>query len=289
MSAHLQLERLITRMLFDSTLVEQIYKNPHEFLKQGLINAEELDWIQNIDPRRWGADSTRTHRALEALLTHLPQSIALCSLAGATVHTYLQFFQSKDFHQSIQNRQLMSEGFSSWLLQEVNCPWPKLRAGINHLECAIAYLKAHEVALPFPQKLEHEHCHITLSPLVKLVEVPQGTLDVFTQASMIIEEKGILSALHSTTLDSMRKLLNQQEAQATPQVILIAQRTLKSISVSQPPKALSKLLKTLQTKNSILSVFKLLANYELTQDEATQLLSELSEEGLIYFSKSNPP
>ncbi|MFT5683656.1 MAG: hypothetical protein ACI8RZ_004588 [Myxococcota bacterium] len=153
MSQHLQ--RLAVRMLYDPTLVAQVYDG---------VSVNELSEADRAmltaSPRAaWGADPLRSSRTLQALLEEFPVSAAITGLPP--LHG---FFASTDFHRCIQARGRLVEAFGTWMV---------VRAGrIARLELAIA--RSRRDSDPAPG---------CLSPAPGLVPVslPPDTLSCYQQ------------------------------------------------------------------------------------------------------------
>jgi len=281
MSSETQLERLVMRMLFDPTLVDEVYQRPERLLQSGELSAEGLEWVRQVDPRRWRADPARSHRALEGLLLHVPLSVALTSLGGVSAQAYLAFFRSDQLHQSIQDRGLLSVAFSEWLLQETACPWPELRVTLNSLERSIAQLKSEESSVPSSTPLL-EAQEVALPPKVRLIKASQGALELSTELSARLQERGPHAPLGSEALSGSRQLLDEQERRASLRLVtLLTQRHHSNVSVSELPPALAELLWSADQRASLSEALSLLESYELSREEAQELLSELVTEGLL--------
>lgn len=281
MSLETRLERLVMRMLFDPELVDEVYQRPKRLLQSGELTQEGLEWIQQVDPRRWRADPSRSHRALEGIVLHIPLSIALTSLGGVSPQRYLEFFKSVQLHQTIQDRGLLSVAFSEWLLQETPCPWPELRVTLNALERSIAQLKSEELTSP-SSRAQREARALALPPLVRLIKASQGALDLSTELSARLKTHGPHASLSNEALSSSSLLLDEQEQSASRRsVTLLVQRDESQVSVSELPPALAELLWSASQHAPLTEALSLLQSYELNSQEARELLSELVEEGLL--------
>lgn len=104
MSQHLQ--RFAVRMLYDPSLVAQIYEGRPV---DGLSEAERS--LLTAGPRRaWGTDRLRRSRTLQALLEEFSASAAVTGLP--VLHG---FFSAPEFHDCIQQRGRLTEAFGRWL------------------------------------------------------------------------------------------------------------------------------------------------------------------------------
>ncbi|MDG1484186.1 MAG: hypothetical protein P8R54_31635 [Myxococcota bacterium] len=119
MSQHIQ--RLAVRMLYDPSLVIQVYTGVSV---DGLSDAERA--ILTASPQAaWGTDPLRPTRTLQALLEEFPVSAAVTGLSP--LHG---FFTSEDFHRCIQKRGRLVASFGGWMVAHAG--------RIAELELAIA-------------------------------------------------------------------------------------------------------------------------------------------------------
>lgn len=278
-----QLERLITRMLFDPELVAQLYTSPAELIARGELTEEGLSWILSVDQRRWRADLERSHRALEGLLLHVPLTVALTSLGGTNARRYLDFFQSPALHQAIQGRGLLAEAFGAWLLQHTSCPWPSARAAFNAIELSVSQLKSDEVSPPLQPD---EPTSVQLSPKVRLIRSQRGVLERYTELTALLSAAGPLSSLEpQACLSTSKATLDALERGAdTEAVTLLTQLVGVQVSISELPSALATLLSASERGLLLSDATAHLASYELDAEAAWQLLVELCDEGLLCLS-----
>ncbi|MEW6732990.1 MAG: hypothetical protein AB1489_16815 [Acidobacteriota bacterium] len=114
MSYH-TLQRLIVRMLFDSSLVVSVYTNPDEALANIDITVGERAQLLAIDRRCWAYDPLRRRRTLRTLVEEFKISSTL-ALAETRSLAYLEnFFSSDLFHQSVAERGSLGFAFARYL------------------------------------------------------------------------------------------------------------------------------------------------------------------------------
>jgi len=283
------LELLITSLLFNPELAQALHERPDELRASFKLTSEELSWLLAIDPRRWRADLERPHRALEGLLLHLPVSVALNTLNGGSAAAYLGFFKSPQLRESLEERALLAEGFCAWLRAQSATPWPPIRVALSSLELAIAQLNSEERrpevigALSGPERLD-------LSPRVRLVRAPHGTLELYSELSRALHSLEPLAALSRPRLAELSEVLERHEsatqsAQADAETpTIIAQLSRGEVALSEAPQALAELLWGAREGLTYSGSLELLASYELEPSEAHELLIELQSEDLISLS-----
>ncbi len=112
---HTALNRVIVRMLFDPTLVEQVYTNPESVLEPLGIPQELQQSLLDTDQRAWGIDQDRRKRSLHSLMGEFPCSSTIV-LAHTKKYARLEaFFSSSEFHQCVQHRKSMTSAFVAYL------------------------------------------------------------------------------------------------------------------------------------------------------------------------------
>ena len=278
LSPTLRLERLITRMLFDPSLVSEVYERPERLLEAGALTTEEHTWLTAIDPRRWRADAERPHRALEGLLLHLPVSVALTLKAGLSPQALLGFTSSPEFHQAISNRALLSEAFGAWLICVAPQRWSHSVRSIVSVECAIARLKAIEERPTSATLPLSDDVMLRLSPFVSLITLPQGTLELYLTLAERLKGHGPLGALNPNALGELPAELD--ELLGDPLHVL-AERVGAEVTLSEPPEALAELLSHAVEGAQTSHLLAHIQRRDVSEGDAREILTGLAQEGLL--------
>ena len=117
---------------------------------------------------------------------------------------------------------------------------------------------------------------------MRLIKASQGALELSTELSARLQERGPHAPLGSEALSGSRQLLDEQERRASLRLVtLLTQRHHSNVSVSELPPALAELLWSADQRASLSEALSLLESYELSREEAQELLSELVTEGLL--------
>jgi len=152
-SQHIQ--RLAVRMLYDPSLVTQVYTGAPV---GGLSDADRV-LLTTAPQAAWGTDPLRPTRTLQALLEEFPVSAAVTGLSP--LHG---FFASEEFHRCIQERQRLVASFGGWMVA---------RSGrIAQLELAIARARRDPIRTPGS---------LSLAPGLVPVSLPEDTLSCYQQ------------------------------------------------------------------------------------------------------------
>jgi hypothetical protein len=122
----LALQRVVVRLLHDPHL--------ERATTGAALSATEMAWLKAVDPRRWRADPMRRYRLLQALIEEYPVAAAQVVRADG-VPALDRFFESADFHQSVQARKVLALDFGTWLTRRAIC------ADAARLERAIAIVR----------------------------------------------------------------------------------------------------------------------------------------------------
>jgi len=196
------LQRVMTRMLFDPTFARAVYADAAGALQGVDLSDAERALLTRPDPRRWRADAERPHRALEALLAHLPVTLALRATLGGEARGLLDFFASGAFHEAIMSRALLSDSFAAWVAAA-----PPLRdaawgAPLAALEAACAALRAAPLpaaalapAPPPPLEALHPARPARLGARARLLWLPAGAVAHLEAARAALAGRGPLAAL----------------------------------------------------------------------------------------------
>ena len=192
MSTPQQLQRIVIRLLFDPTLVDQLYDEPEKTAHQLGLTSKELGMFHAQPRWRWGLDQERTHRALEGLLLHCPVSIFTLMSFGRPPSLLLEFFSSRIFHETIQTRALLAHGFLTWLTQLPQGPVPDRLWNrwivITQIEYQLAQvrLSLNELSTHDSSSIDHKippTKQRSLSPYAQFMKSQRDTLDIYQSLS----------------------------------------------------------------------------------------------------------
>lgn len=111
--SHQDLARLSVRLLHDPVLAARVADG--EAIAG--FSDEELAWIRAVDPRAWEVDTQRRQRVLKSLFDEFKGSATLVTGATRSYAAMLGFFESAEFHDEVQARGSLAEGFARFLLR----------------------------------------------------------------------------------------------------------------------------------------------------------------------------
>ena len=140
------LQRVVARMLFDPRWRAEVFADPEGCLATLSLSDRERGWLLEPDPRRWGADTERRQRCLEAMLRESLVSSEAALAAGLSRSQLIEFFSSQGAHQSIQSGTRLLYSYLGWL--EARLPPPL--SWLPSLEAALARGRASTPAPPLP-------------------------------------------------------------------------------------------------------------------------------------------
>ena len=188
-----QLQRVVVRMLFDSTFVDRIYQDAVSALGDTDVTEREARWLTQVDPRRWRADPLRAARSLHALLEEFPISVmAACPRGNAA--DLIAFFRSQQFHTAIMEDGSLAVTFAEWLsLQSTVCqPYVTL-------ELAMARLRRRQRA---DLTLGRRDGHVQTASTVIAITLPTGTLKAYMDglASIRQDADGVVHFLVNNSM-----------------------------------------------------------------------------------------
>jgi len=162
--SHLELRRVMIRMLHDPDLVASIYADPQRALAGEEISEAELGWLLATPRAAWGTDPDRPGRVLAALLEEFPVTALLARERVAT------FFASSHFHGAVQGRGSLALALGEHLGRASD----PLAATLARLETAIARVRRAPRRAP-----PSAPAHLRLAPHAALLTSPHGTLAAF--------------------------------------------------------------------------------------------------------------
>ncbi|MCP4806571.1 MAG: hypothetical protein GY913_01080 [Proteobacteria bacterium] len=110
--SHQDVARVTMRMLYDPVFARAVCAGEAELPE---LDDEERGWLAEVDERAWQVDPLRARRTLRALMDEFKGSSLLALAHTASVRSVEGFFQSAAFHDAVQRRGSMSQGFEAWL------------------------------------------------------------------------------------------------------------------------------------------------------------------------------
>jgi hypothetical protein len=112
---HQALQRVSMRMLFDPKFAAQVYAAPEESLASLDITSEERGWLLDVDPRAWTVDHERGPRTLRKLFDEFKGSTTLALNQTRSLASLRGFFESAHFHEAVQQRGSLAQGYARFL------------------------------------------------------------------------------------------------------------------------------------------------------------------------------
>ena len=184
--SHHSLQRVVFRMLYDPTFVERIHQG-----EEIPVTGTERGWLLATDPRAWSVDHRRPARTLHELCSEFPVSCALVVGTTRRVDTLRAFFRSPQFHDAVQNRGSLDEGFAAYLAS-LDLSVPQL-PGLLAIEAAKARCRR-EVELS-PVRLETaSEGDIFRARGVGALQVDASTLAAMNRVEQLLFELTLMPA-----------------------------------------------------------------------------------------------
>ena len=175
--AHLALQRVMVRMLYDPRFTDRVLADPAAELRGIDLSPEEHAWLLEPDPRAWRADPERVHRSLDVLVQQFPASAGVAARAAGDPRRLLDYFASDRFHACMQAGESMALAFGDWLVERAEAgtfPDPRVTP-LARLERAVVALR--RSASPFAP-VAGEGARYRLSPDKAVHRAPAGTADL---------------------------------------------------------------------------------------------------------------
>ena len=217
MTAHLSLQRLVVRLLYDPALVDSLHSDPGRVLGPLSLPEGTEQWLLSVDRRAWGIDSLRRSRTLFTLLEEFPASTTLGFQQPDAATRLDRFFSSHRFHHAIQNRASLAPTFGDWWRLDCNeGHWPRETTCLLQIETCIAQLRR---AINPDHGVLHSPGpgEVMMHPGVGLVRLPTGSLNLYSHVlnamgpsrslEPIIRGEVSLSSLPAVDLDQEETLL----------------------------------------------------------------------------------
>jgi len=248
------LQRFVVRMLFDPTLVDQVYD--HTDIPG--LDADSRALLIRPDRRAWGTDPYRRTRALTALLEEFPASAGQAGVAKLDA-----YFSSEIFHTVCDQRGSMALGFGSWV--------ERLAGPVARLETALA-----RVRRPRPPAGPG----IVLSPTAAVIELPAGTLD---QYQALRDQLGA-HPVHTLVEGHIRPVALPDSASS--QHLLVQGSPQGDISLTVTSPVLAQLLMAAQKPLSNAALQATAEDLGAGPGESVEIISELMAEGLLVTSEA---
>ncbi len=243
------LQKMVVRMLFDPTLVDQVYDNaPVEGLDE-LGRA----MLTQPDRRAWGTDPYRRPRALTALLEEFP-----ASAAQAGVSRLDAFFSSPDFHQLCDTRGSMALSFGTWV--------ESLAGPVARLERALAQVRRPAVS-PAPG--------IGLPSTVVIVQLPAGAIDQYQALRAQLGAHPVQCLVQGNA----RPVALPPSAET--QSLLVQASEDGNISLTPANPSLAALLQAAKTATSREKLEQKAVALGASAQEAQEIIDDLLSEGLL--------
>jgi hypothetical protein len=190
---HTALNRVIVRMLFDPTLVEQIYAAPKSVLDPLGIPQDLQQNLLETDKRAWGVDHERRKRSLHSLMGEFPCSTTI-ALAHTRKYARLEaFFSSDEFHQCVQRRESMTSAFVAYLRgldAAGEIPEPQF-SDILTIETQMAACRR-DLSAPPQRLLPHQLCR---APGVAVQQVNAETINAINEVERYLHDLSMLPAI----------------------------------------------------------------------------------------------
>jgi hypothetical protein len=184
--SHHTLQRVVFRMLYDPTFAQRVHDG-----EDIPVTPTERAWLLATDPRAWSVDHQRPTRTLHELSTEFPVSCALVVGTTRRVDTLRAFFRSPQFHQTVQNRGSLDEGFAAYL-GSLDLQVPQL-PGLLAVEAAKARCRR-ELELS-PARLDQaSEGDIWRSRGVGALQVDASTLDAMNRVEELLFELTLMPA-----------------------------------------------------------------------------------------------
>lgn len=139
--SHQDVARVTMRMLYDAAFAEDVCAGRAPLAE---LDERERAWLADVDARAWQVDPLRGRRALKALLDEFKGSSLLVLAHTRSVASMHDFFRSPAFHDAVQQRGSMAQGFAEWL-EGFDAPH---LAGVLALEGGLAQARRELDALP---------------------------------------------------------------------------------------------------------------------------------------------
>jgi hypothetical protein len=273
MSYH-HLQRVVVRMLFDPTLVAQIFADPATALGHEDLTEQEKRWLVEVDRRAYAVDPLRRTRTLTALIEEFPVSVHHLVQQTGQAALLDTFFSSTYFHTCIQQRGSLAVAFSEYVLAAApyrSSPGLAL-APLVEIEMAMAHLRRQPSRL---NATPPSTCHLLrLAPTVALMPTPLGTLAHYqaTLETLRSDPDGLVAAALKPSI-----LPDPQETQDHEWLLIVWHQD--SAAIELLPEALGPLLAATPASRSTLvaAICALGADVH----EANEILDDLVTGGVL--------
>jgi hypothetical protein len=199
--AHLALQRVMVRMLYDPAFTDRVLADPAAELADTDLTDEERAWLLDPDPRAWRADPERVHRSLDVLVQQFPASAGLAARAAGDPRSLLRYFRSPEFHACMQEGGSMALAFGDWLVERAGTGTfrDSRVTALAGLERAVVALRRSASPVPPPSGPGRRY---RLSPDKALHRAPAGTADLHEAVHRVLggAEMPLTTAALSTAI-----------------------------------------------------------------------------------------
>lgn len=241
--AHLALQRVIVRMLWDPEFAERVRSQADVALAGEELTGEEIAWLKKPDPRAWRTDPQRRARTLHGLLEEFPASGLVAARHPRGVFFLDRFFSSTTFHACVRDGASLALAFGTYMAREVAAAVedPRVRA-LSGIESEIAAFRR-RVIDPTDRMLPPG---IRLAPGCRLIAVPTGAVALLEEITSRMASKTggapALIALGSPGFGDLPASIGFESATA-----LLREDDQSRISVEELPDALAALLRSVES------------------------------------------
>jgi hypothetical protein len=113
--SHHTLQKLMVRMMFDEAFVAAVHSAPEQTLAHLDLTESERAQLLHIDRRAWRHDALRRKRTLRTLVEEFKISTTIVLAETRSLASLEQFFSSRFFHDSVQQRGSLGASFAAFL------------------------------------------------------------------------------------------------------------------------------------------------------------------------------
>lgn len=274
------LQRVVVRMLFDSTFCQAVYADPTRALQAIDLTPQERQWLVTPDPRAYQTDAYRSSRALSGLLEEYPVAGAVALRCQQGLQRLHGFFTSAYFHGCIQERGSLAQAFGAYLGSPVFREQRDV-ARLAAVELAIAQVRRAVAPQVAAAETLSDEATICLAPWVVLFTSHPRTLPYYSAILERLQRHN--TALLEAVLDPELRLPTRPSGSkgARSWVMVVGTPGEAGASLEQTSEELGTLLAATRQAISLQEFVKVAGELGAAPHEALEMLQEFLAERLI--------
>jgi hypothetical protein len=200
--SHHALQKLMVRLLFDKAFVAQLYSTPDEALAGAELTSAEREQLLRVDRRAWGHDPLLCRRTLRTLVEEFKISTTIILAETRSIASLEAFFSSRCFHNFVERRGSMAQGFAEFLLDgfQRKCWIAPQLPDVIRLESAIVSCRrtlareGQHKATDLPTSID-DHLRVRLAPGCDVSSFQANVIAIIQHVEKYLFEMGLMPAM----------------------------------------------------------------------------------------------